>query len=699
MQKWTDRDLVEEAFKEDGLLSKHFKGYSVREQQVELAKKIQETIKAGGNLVGEAPTGVGKSLAALIPAFETIVQHDAPVIIVTSSIILQEQYFFKDVPLLEKIFNYNVSPVLIKGRNNYLCRMKLNEFKAGNFTNTNSTNQKEITGILDWAEKTKRGDVSELDFQPKHAVWKEFATTGKNDCLGKQCPLYNECYYYAQRRKLNSSKLIICNYHYFFTAMNADGMLPSNAKVVIMDEGHEIAGIGRDFQEVKYTRKTTEEIFHNFLKMYSSIERSEGLATYMKNAMDYFELEIVNATRDQAFLALTKYFMGKKKPYSDNVVLTKDDRKEIGKMFEGHLKAIKNTRDEIFSHLEKHGLNQDYRFSWEDYYSPEQIKWQISVEGLYDSMNELAVMLDEYMANKSEVASMLGFGDEEPEETDGKSEVVYWVEKKNDFVSLHRKPASCADLTGKLFEDEKAMIVLSATLAIAGNFDHLKKDLGINEAEELVVTSPFDLTSNMLWYLPQNVPAGNSKEHQQFAINEMMKVIEKLHGRTLCLFTSNRNMTEAARQFQEKLPSDIEILVQNDIPKQKIIERMKANPNAVIVATRSFFTGVDIQGQNLSAVLIDKLPFPMIGDAVNDYLMSKDRGFFTFSLPEAIIALKQGFGRLNRTYTDKGVVALYDGRISTAAGYKNRIFNSFDFKLNGTTSWDEVCKFIDDIQM
>jgi ATP-dependent DNA helicase DinG len=240
-------DLVSETFEEGGLLSKVISNYKPRSQQLELSKKIQESMKNQIPLIAEAPTGTGKSLAALAPAFEHIMKTDEPVIAVTSSIILQEQYMNKDIPMLEKLYDFSASPVLIKGRNNYLCPRKYNEFRNGKVGFNTSEQIKEAGDVNRWATQTKTGDKAELDFNPTYGVWSKFACIDNNECTGKQCSLFSNCHYYRERNKIPSSKLIVTNYHYFFSALESMApMLPPKARVVIMDEGHEISSIIED---------------------------------------------------------------------------------------------------------------------------------------------------------------------------------------------------------------------------------------------------------------------------------------------------------------------------------------------------------------------------------------------------------------------------------------------------------------------
>jgi len=684
-------DLVTETFKEDGLLAKIMPGYKEREQQIELARKIQKCIQEGKPLIAEAPTGVGKSLAALVAAVEHILRTDEPVIIATSSIILQEQYINKDIPLLEELYNISLNPVLIKGRNNYVCPKKVNDARSGKMGATTSEMVKECEEVLKWATTSLAGDKSELDFVPKYQTWAQFACVDRNECTGKQCPFYDICPYYRQRSKVGTAKLIVCNYHYFFTALESEGnMLPSTAKVVIMDEGHEINEIARDFQEKKYSVKSLQQHFDYFTKAMDRARLSDiGDSTY--KLLDEMELDTVNGSLINMFVGLShEYKLAN--PYMNFHTLELPERTRLQKYARDHIEALLAAADVADAYLKKFGFSFEQLKALEDYFSEEAIDWMIAVNDTVKFLMEKAAL----------VQYMFAFDEEQDD-----SEFIFWLQPMNDSVSIHAKPLNGSGLTKHLFKDQeekKIPIVMSATLTANQSFNHIKEDLGIEEdkeaypVEELIVSSPFNLTDNLLWYLPSDTPAGNQKDHLPFVLGEMQDVIEELNGRALCLFTSRKNLIEAEEYFKQSLPKGINIISQEDMPKQKIIDYVKENDNTVLLGTKSFFTGIDIQGHHISAVLIDKLPYPIIGDPVNDYLMNEPRGFHKFSLPEAIIKLKQAFGRLNRTVTDKGIVMVFDGRLSTAR-YKNKIFNSFDFKVTATQDWEVVQSYIKELQL
>lgn len=684
-------DLVTATFKEGGFLSNKMPGYKEREQQIELARWIQKCIKEGKALLAEAPTGVGKSLAALVAAVEHILQTDEPVIVVTSSIILQEQYINKDIPLLEELYDISLNPVLIKGRNNYVCPKKVNDARSGKMSATTNEMVKECEEVLNWAATSLTGDKSELDFVPKYQTWAQFACVDRNECTGKQCPFYDICPYYRQRSKVGVSKLVVCNYHYFFTALESEGnMLPPTAKVVVMDEGHEINEIARDFQEKKYTVKSLQQHFDYFTKAMERARLSAiGDSTY--KLLDEMELDEVNSSLIRMFVGLSHEYKVAN-PYMNFHTLELPERTRLQKYARDHIESLLNAAQVAEVYLDKFGFSVETLRSLVDYYGEEAVDWMMVVFDTIKFLHERARL----------VQYMFAF-----DENQDDSDFIFWLQPMNDTVSLHAKPLNGARLTKYLFEDKEEKmipIVMSATLTANQSFNHIRQDLGIGDdptkfpVEELIVTSPFNLTDNLLWYLPSDTPAGNQKDHLPFVLGEMQEVIEELKGRSLCLFTSRKNLIEAKEYFEQSLPKGINLITQEDMPKHKIIEYVKENDHTVLLGTKSFFTGIDIQGHHISAVLIDKLPYPLIGDPVNDYLMNEPRGFHKFSLPEAIIKLKQAFGRLNRTVNDKGIVMVFDGRLSTAR-YKNKIFNSFDFKVTATQDWEVVESYIKELQL
>lgn len=672
---------IEEFFGMEGPLAKKFEGYKPRPQQIELASAIEKALLAEEPLMGEAPTGVGKSLAALVPAFRLIKKYDAPVVVVTSSILLQEQYMYKDIPMLEELMNFKVNPVLLKGKSNYLCLDKLVNQKA---TGTNSDQSNEIAEVLNWSAKTKTGDVSELDFVPSYPVWSEFAITDQHECAGKKCPLFNQCFYYANRSKVKTAKLIVCNYHYYFTALKSEGMLPLGIRAVIFDEGHEIPSIARDMEEKEYNVRTFEKLN----KMLAKAQKKIATITGEVGIADEIELGPLLDSLQKVFMDMTRFYHNERPKGKDNWVIedgVKFKANEIGKE---HLECLHRTNEALKSHVERYAMSVE-AMGWED--SEEEVEWQHALMRYQEGVEERLLLAERF------------FGLDKPNLP---YEVLNWMEmSQGEYITLRSKPFNATPITGPVFSHNEntpgsmevaTPIVISATLSVNKTFNHLKHDLGITGfVNELIVSSPFNLTENLLWYLPKDIPAGNDPSHLPVVLREMEKIIRVLNGRTLCLFTSHRAMQSGMQHLSKMFPNS-NVISQGQMTKKKIIEEMKTNPKTVIVATKSFFTGVDIQGPNLAAVLIDKLPFPMVGDPINEYLMNSERGFWKHTLPETVITMKQGFGRLNRTVDDKGVVSVFDGRLSTS-GYKDRIFNSFDFKVTATRDFDRVKEYLEGI--
>lgn len=676
-------ETVEQFFSMDGPLAKAFKGYEIREQQVEFSQAIEMAIEEKVPMVGEAPTGVGKSLAALVPAFQAM-KKGKKVLVVTSSILLQEQYFYKDVPLLEKLFNFNASPVLIKGKGNYVCLHKAINAQP-NYTTPRE--QEEYDMLLEWSRHTQTGDKSDLSFEPLGKVWGNFAIMEENECAGKMCPLFNQCHYYRERFKMESAKLIICNYHYLFTAFSNSALLPQGIDIVIMDEGHEAVGIARDMTQESYSTNSFTLMNDRLQKAEDKLNAESGYDLKIKERVG---LTYLTQTLNTLMTQVATFYYKHRPQYQDSWKLEEAELNALREMSITHLDAFDDALDNLATFIAEDGLDQDMRGGWDDIYTKEQIDFQLAVE-----------QYSEWLASKRYlVAYIFGHTDKYPLDPEGVERII-WIEKfQENSVRIKTQSTNASPVTSLLFKSDPEFvlagatpIIISATMTVNQNFKHVKEDLGlITEHIEATVDTPFDLHENMLWYLPKDIVEAsgtNTGKHAVQVMEEMERIINVFDGRTMCLFTSVKAMEIAARQFKALLPKHIDVLVQGELPKKVIIEKMKQNPHSVIVGTRSFFTGVDIQGSNLSAVLIDKIPFPMVSEPVNQHLMDKPRGFYDFAIPEMVIVLKQGFGRLNRTASDKGVVAVFDGRLASGS-YKNRVFNSFGHKIRATRNFEDV---------
>lgn len=678
------KDKAELYFANDGLLNEVFESYKMREEQLEFARDIHQAIEEKRSMVGEANTGVGKSLAALSGANTVVEETGRPVVIVTSSILLQEQYMEKDIPIMSKATGVKYGEVIAKGKRNFVCMDKALSSSAKKIA---PDYEKELADVLAWAVETKTGDVSELERVPSYPVWKNVSITEENECKGKLCPLYSECHYYKNQRKIQSAKIIVCNYHYYFLALRLPGLLPDEIGAVIFDEFHEVVNISRDILEKRLHMKDFDTM--NSMLARTQQKASTLLIPELEDLAFGEEVELGNFMheKERLFHDLTKWMAGEKERNRDNLIITEKEEETFleifAKPYHDNMKRLKkNTNSYIDS------LNIDEGALYNDGYSEGFTEWAVSLMKYSDFLSEQVEATEE----------MINYDREK---------YLVWVEDKENamYSEVILKPFDVSEFLFPLFTSdpnardprlsESISIGMSATLTANRSFNHFREQIGCEDEDlvESIVSSPFDMENNFLWYLPKDAPEGNERGHNVFVLNEMSAFIEEMKGGVLCLFTSRQRMDEASEHFKGLFAGDgIEILKQGEYSKRVLVEKMRENENVVIVATRSFFTGVDIQGRGLRAVLIDKLPFPMIGDPINEYLMDEPRGFFKFSLPETIITLKQAFGRLIRTSEDFGVVSVMDGRLRTKR-YKNRIFNSFDFKTKGTQDRDEAIRF------
>lgn len=671
--------FVDQAFGEDGLLAQNLPGYVERKGQVEIAQKIEQHVLGGnGILFAEGPTGVGKSIAALVPAFDSLrTNPEGFVLVVTSSILLQEQYLHKDIPFLEGLFDFKVNPVLLKGKRNYLCNYKATDTKmAGVTTNTNTALQH--SKVRAWASETRTGDINELDFVPQYEVWKEYSIVEDGECTGKQCPAFKQCFYYANRAKSTKARIIVCNYHYFLLASMSDGMLPGTPQMIIFDEAHEVANITRDFQENILTPNSFSgpaTMLMNAAKNADS--ENGGSMEHFVKGLGFGELQ--DRLTDEASI-LHGIFRNEKSPYQeyvtldfDNIEIYEQSLRRIGRLLQARYLEMKAIRGSLDDYVDSYGIE-----NWSD----AEKKWYNIVRQMTEILEKKTTLILHAIKSPQDAAYLT------------------WLQPVRDktkaLLAIHRKPFSAKLLAENVLFNSPAVFI-SATLSIEGSFTYYRKELGApkDRTDEIVAESPFKLDENLLWYLPENCPEGaGNNGHIDFVLNEMQSIAERLNGRTMMLFTSRSNMLQAVGQMEKAFEhTNVRVLNQHDHPKDRILTAMRSDPHVIVIGTKSFFTGVDIPGSNLSAVLIDKMPFPLTGDPVNNYLMSQERGFHRFTLPETIITSKQAVGRLNRRVSDVGIVAIFDGRLRTKQ-YKKKFFRSFGFKIQAASTKEEIEKFV-----
>lgn len=594
--------MIAELFGPGGLLQKKSRRYELREGQVRMAQAVADAIAEATPLAIEAPCGIGKTYAYLIPAIEHALKTGTRVVVCTANIALQEQIFEKDLPALRKIFPEKFSYALIKGINNYLCLDRFEEVRG--MLAPVTFDRKELRHwhkLVEWRGGTKSGDVSDLEFEPEGSVWNRINGVSEL-CNGSQCRFYDECFAMDARRRLRSAQVVVTNYHLFFAhlrmkAFGAGDVILPPASVVICDEAHDMADIARDFFGMRLTPYSMNMLVRgaNFLKR-------GGLAESLRQASRAFFTRV----RDTPDRRLRK----------PNWVDGGDVLKAVGD-YKAFLEEVRRSTDD-----------------------PET----------EDKLSKFLRAADHYVETLDAFLRL-----EDPN-------MVYWVDKDRTSARLYSRLIDVSSiLRDQLFGSPSTVVLTSATLTAAGEFDFIKRETGADAARELRVESPFDYGRQMILVALRMQAAPNDPRFAPEMSGHLNRIIRFLGGRTLCLFTSYRNLKACADAAEE---TGVKILRQGDAPRSKLLRKFRKDEGTALFATASFWQGVDIPGEALSCLAIDKIPFANPGDPLVEALQERDPScFLNYSLPKAILDLRQGFGRLLRTQTDRGVVVIFDNRL------------------------------------
>ena len=634
-------------FGPDGPLAKSIEGFRHRQSQIEMAEKIDAAIKRAGVLVAEAGTGTGKTYAYLVPAL----QSGGKVIISTGTKNLQDQLFRRDIPTVIKAMGIPVSTALLKGRANYVCLHHLDGAIAdGRFLTREDT--KHIRVIRRFADRCLSGggtgDKAELpDVSERSSAWTAAVSTREN-CLGAQCSQYAECFVMKARKAAMAAEVVVVNHHLFFADLvlkddGAQDLLPA-CNTVIFDEAHQLPETATMFfGEVVTTAQLIE------------LARDTRLAG-IEHAGDFKDLQESAGALDKAARDL-------------RLVMIEDNARVTGK-----------------SVSERDGFGEAY--------AEAQAK-----------IAELREMLESQADRAQELANCLERADEfasrmtrwQDKSIEG---YVRWAEVFGHSFAFHLTPLSIANIfKGQVFGHKRAWIFTSATLAVKGEFAHYQTEMGLLDdsvaddfdddafAERFVETafwpSPFDYPNQALLYVPDRMPAPNSFEHTEAVVNAALPLIEAAAGRAFLLFTSLKAMDrayESLKAHAEKRGWEFPLLVQGEGTRNELLERFRKLGNAVLVASQSFWEGVDVKGDALSLVVIDKLPFappddPVLAARIDAINQSGGNAFMQYQVPHAAISLKQGAGRLIRDETDRGVLMICDPRL-VEKPYGKRIWQS-----------------------
>ena len=634
---------MEDIFGAGGLLEKSHPGYEFRSSQLEMARMVDEAFQKKQHSIIEAGTGTGKTLAYLIPA----IRSGRRVVISTATKSLQEQLFNKDVPFLQKHFAPNLKAALMKGRNNFLCRTKVNQID-GKAVLKGIDEVDWFSQIRDWGKLTETGDRSELTFLPDDAELWHRIDARSDLCTGQKCADFSRCFITAMHQRAQEADLIIVNHHLFFAdlAIRQDdfGSILPEYSAVVFDEAHEIEDVASDYFGRRVSSYQFEELSRDTENMLRVL-RMEGapvrkhLTRVRERGRSFFENFPERDGRFPFGAAERKAFL-----------------EQHHEAFEDLAAAVKRIETELSAMTPK----------------PEEVI--TLARRAAELRRELEFLL----------------------ESEEKS-YVYWYERRGKGVILTATPIDVSEiLREKLFDQFDSVVLTSATLAVGSRFDFLKQRLGVTPAKEVVLPQEFNFREQALLYLPAGMPDVRQETFSARGAQEIVKLLEISQGRAFCLFTSYAQMRDVYQRVSASV--GFPLLLQGTAPKSVLLDRFRTTPHAVLFATASFWQGVDVPGAQLSCVIVDKLPFavpsdPIVAARVRALQDDGRNAFAEYQVPQAVLALKQGFGRLIRSKTDRGILAILDNRISRMQ--YGRIFLESLPEYKTTQDLAEVARFME----
>jgi ATP-dependent DNA helicase DinG len=630
---------------ESGLFAQKLKNFKARDVQIQLADKIVDTIENSHTLIAEAGTGTGKTFAYLVPA----ILKGKKTIVSTGTKNLQEQLFYRDLPKVLEIMGMKPKIRLLKGRSNYLCHHRLYNTLRSKLAK--SPDFAMPLKLIDrWSFNTSLGDMAELESVPENSpVWRLVTSTAEN-CLGSECPNFTDCLVMKARRRAMEADILVVNHHLLFADMaikqEGFGELLPDAEVIILDEAHQVPETASRFFSKSFSSRQCQDLLNDATKEAGEIP---GSFAVISDPIGWVEQSL----RDL-------YLQFSNMPASDTLenLMVNAVNHEYMELLQQSLKDLAESLKPIAS--QSKGLDSCF----------------IRAEMLVAFIEELI--------------------------NDNAKTFVYWYEIRNKFFIFHKTPIDISDpLSQFRKENQAAWILTSATLAVNKSFAHYQSETGFVDSDTLLLDSPFDYQKNALLYLPKQLPEANNSNFGLAICQHVLPIIEQTQGGVFFLFTSHWALNNAASFFQQHL--DKPLFVQGKGSRHQILSEFREAGNGVLLGAASFWEGVDVSGENLSCVIIDKLPFahpdnPVLQARINHIVENGGNSFVDYQLPKAIIALKQGAGRLIRSEQDTGVLIICDKRITTK-NYGRPFINSLPdmkktFDLQDVLNSKPICNEI-----
>ncbi len=621
---------IEIVFGESGLISKFHENYEYRGGQLQMAEAITEAFEKNRHLLVEAGTGTGKTLAYLIPAIAAAQASKKTIVISTGTKNLQEQLMEKDIPFLQKVLPKKFSAAYMKGRGNYACIYRIQ--KAEHQPILDGLDEMDhFDKIRRWVNETDTGDRSELIDLPENLPFWNRINARSETCVGQKCPDFEPCFITRMRARADAADIVVVNHHLFFADLNVRGgqygkVIPDYG-AVIFDEAHLIEDIASDYFGIQVSNFLIDELVRDT----DNLPITDALAT---REITKIAAKILGFS-EQFFMNLGNAKNDGRVPLNKDVFVTIMRGGDVQLTRHGEIHdAIDRALGDLTKEIDP--FSKDV---------PE-------AESILRRIRQTRFDLD-FIVNQSE------------------KNFVYWIERRGRGIFLRASPVDVSELLReKLFDKVDTCILTSATLSSGGSFNFVRERLGLDSAKSstLIAASSFDHENQAVIYLPRSMPDPRTPEFTSLAAGEIVKLLNITRGRAFVLATSNASMNALYELVSSRV--GFQCFLQGTMSRSGLLENFRRTPNAVLFATQSFWQGVDVQGEQLSCVIIDKLPFAVPTDpvvAARSRFIDENggRSFMEYSVPQAIISLKQGVGRLIRSSSDKGVIAILDPRLRT----------------------------------